>query len=76
MKCSLFENFNSPRICFTGRHVSGLSRDLETLGAATGKIATGHHRFVRFVCRRGRWYATVGHSDRLVQLGSAVLCIR
>lgn len=60
----------------TGRYVSGVSRYLEALGTAFGKVAIGDHSSVRFVRgRRGR-NAVVGHSDRLVQLGSAVLRIR
>jgi hypothetical protein len=60
----------------TGCHVSGLSRNLETLGTAVGKIASGHYSPVRFVRGCGGWYAVVWYTDRLVQLGGTVLRIR
>jgi len=60
----------------TGRHVSGLSRYLETLGAAAGTIAARHHSSVRFVRGCGGRHAVVRHVDRLVQLGGAVLRVR
>lgn len=59
-----------------GRDVSGLSRHLETLGTATGKIASCYHSPLRFVRRRGGGHAFVWHAHRLVQLGDAVLRVR
>lgn len=59
-----------------GRYVSGLSRDLETLGSAARKIATCHHSSVRIVRGRRGGHAAVRLVDRLVQLGGAVLRVR